>query len=367
MTLKEYVKQYYPRQYESIYDYEEYDRLNTIIFPPYIGCVQYEPDLDYKPFQYRIDETHTDNAGGRITADIAYYIGLNYSDHEMFSGFTFNNETVKPLMNKVLRLMYRYKYKWNALWNSMELDSDYNPLDNVEEHYVETTTRTPELEYNESGNMTTGKTSSNTTNSVGAHDDTITNEYGDRSGSTTSSTGLSIVNGKDSNGSRGDSTITSHGIVNSETDTNNKVYPYDDSEVGADSTSTHTHSKTDSVNDAVNTITGEQVNKSFQRTDSRNDVINTSNAGYTDTTTTSVGAHSDNLTTTDNGRMDSSNKSRYESGKETTVIERDRHGNIGVTMATDLINAYRQLHYFDLVQIMANDIINEIFDMNFDC
>ena len=108
-------------------------------------------------------------------------------------------------------------------------------------------------------------------------------------------------------------------LITEDSENKNKTYPYDDDVNGHDKEGNEgslTHSET----------------------------------SRTDTNTTSIGAKTDSKSGTDS-----------ETGTEETVLERLRHGNIGITTSGQLIRDYRLTHDFNLVKIVADDIAKELF------
>jgi hypothetical protein len=74
---------------------------------------------------------------------------------------------------------------------------------------------------------------------------------------------------------------------------------------------------------------------------------------HTDTKIGSVTQGNDVNTSVSNTYTDTHSKTLNETGEDETVVTRRRHGNIGVTTSGQLINDYRNTHYFDLVKIVA--------------
>ena len=219
-----------------------------------------------------------------------------------------------------INIIIKYRYKWENLYNSMLLDGEYDPLDNVNEIFDETHNRKPNI-----------VKSSNSKSTYGSIDDETTNNYGENNIT-------SVVN----SGARNDthSNITNT-VINDSIQTNS-VSPEDVVTAFVNQTQTSTESSTSPVINNITDITGKQKIEN-----------STINSQHADSLTRSISEHSDTNTS-----------ESYEGGQELTTITRRRHGNIGVTTNGQLIEDYRKIHYFNLVEIVANDIVNEIFDLN---
>lgn len=475
MTFREYVETNYPDLATNIDSYQNYSELYQILFPNYLQISHSLDDLNYKPFDYGSDPISINYNGGHVVMDIAQYIGENYYDNDINKRFVKVNASYSALRNKILMLMYRYKYKWHALWESTQLDSQYDPLDNVNEIYDETITRTPDLTYTDSNSNIFGQQTKNISDVHGAQ--SVENEtvYGSQSVENETVYGAQSESGTDVHGAQSVENETIYGAQNVEnetvygaqheenenyhdsqhveteniygaqtvTDTNaygqritnteteiggrmdsdgstESTHPYDspsDNYPTDSSTSTHTIGSqqnteeviADSYTDTLTKALGMHTDTSETNSNSYTDRNETDKNGYTDTTTTDTATHTDTTTTDSASYTDTSSRSKNsytdttttdsashtdttttdsasytdtsqvvdsqhtdsfsgtktETGEEETVISRRRHGNIGVTTSGQLINDFRNTHYFDLIQIMGNDIVNEIIDLNF--
>ena len=348
MTFKEYVETNYPDLASNIDNYQNYSELYQILFPNYLQISHTLDDLNYKPFDYGSDPVLINYYGGHVVMDIAQYIGENYYNNDISKRFTKVNTHIltgySALRNKILMLMYRYKYKWHALYESMILDGQYNPLDNVDEIYDETITRTPDLTYTDTSQNVYGSKETNTTNIHGAQQIANQVNYG-----ATSETDNEIIGG------RSDTKSFVNGATSETDTTTHTVNPFDNPvQSKTESGDSTTHSTEQYTNSESDTI-GTQSNSVTKSTTIHTDSSQTNTTQYTDTVGVIDGSHTDSV-----------NGTKTETGEEETIISRRRHGNIGVTKATELIESYRKLHYFDLIAIMSNDIINEIFDLNFE-
>lgn len=342
MTFKDFVKKNYSGVFDLIEQTSDFSELYAVIFPTY---PQITPDINYTPFDYRDDVTSIKYNGGQISLDISQYIGENYYEHDINEKFfKYVSGEFSSLKNKIKMLMHRYDYKWHALYESMILDGQYNPLDNVDEIYDETITRTPDLTYTDSSQNVYGSKESNTTNIHGAQQIANQVNYG-----ATSETDNETIGG------RSDTKSFVNGAKSGTDTTTHTVNPFDNpiqsKTESSDSTVHSTEQYTDSESDTI----GTQSNSVTKSTTMHTDSSQTNATQYTDTVGVIDGSHTDSV-----------NGTKTETGEEETIISRRRHGNIGVTKATDLIESYRKLHYFDLITIMSNDIINEIFDLNFE-
>ena len=410
MTFEEYVKENYPSLHVLIENTGDYSELYQALFPNY-GAVANELDeLNYAPFNYDNDPTLIEYNGGHIVMDIAQYIGENYFEHDMNERFTKMRNQYSPLISKIKMLMYRYKYKWHALYESMQLDSQYDPLDNVNEIYDETITRTPDLTYTDANSNTFGQKTTTNTNEYGAQSVETENEYGAQSTDTEMIHGAQNVETENIYGSQRTESETTYGNTSeSQTDnigartdnktmdfgdrddshtTRNSIYPYDNDSAESPTSKTVIDDSFDSYTNSESLEVGAQQNTSIKTTTSHTDNVETDidshtdtqtvdsasftdsqsveSASYTDMQTVDSASYTDRLASVESQHVDSFSGTKTETGEEETVITRRRHGNIGVTTSGQLIEDFRKVHYFDLIAIMSNDIINEIFDMNFD-
>lgn len=189
---------------------------------------------------------------------------------------------------------------WAALYNTTLYK--YNPIWNVDG--IEITRR--DLSENEdettTGNVTTGKT-------------TVDDED--------TTTGNTIVDDEDTTGTVSSTGTTDADIKGNVTAYDTNAYSPNDQQIqDIDTTSSATH------------------------------------GGTRDLTRTENGSGSRDLTRTENGSEDSSgSKDRDRTEKETT--EHERHGNIGVTMTQQMIQAEREAVMFSLYDVIMQDFKHE--------
>lgn len=400
MTFKEYVEKYRSDIAGYIEDFGSYDNLHEILFPNYEllnGDIRPLSEINYTPFAYNND-SFIGRDGGRIVYDLSQYIGENYYENEINERFfkePLEGNVWTSILKKIYSLMVRYKYKWHALYESMLLDSEYNPLDNVSEIYSETITRTPDLEYTDNNSSIYGKHENEVTNNYGeqtlSHTNTKgertidkTNVYGEQKNVGTNKFGESFDHVDEINGTRRDTKETVYGDYTTSTNSIHKTYPFDlntitpESDSGvpeyADNSVVNNSAHSDGETNVIGAQTNSKTLTSQEKTDTNTSIIDahTDNetiieSAFDDSNTDTIGAKIDSIKSTDKEHTDNFTGIKTEKGEETTTITRNRHGNIGVTMSTQLIQDFRRIHYFDLIKIIGNDIINEIFDLNWGC
>lgn len=343
MTLREYVKKNFPTYYEYV-ETCDYTELVPILFYTryYIQTEKGENfynTIDYSPFDYDIT-----NYGGFIVNDIVQYIFENYIDNdlnEIFQYVSTTEEYKTPLKDKLLMLQRKYSYKWHGLFELTQLDEEYNPLDNVSEISTETTIRTPNLTHTQVESNVYGATQKTINDTLGSRTDSQTDTYGQRDGTLTDT-----MNGYED--------THEHEIAPTETTTDNKVYAYNDNVNGSPTSSS-----------TVETITRNDVDTDTfgTKTETHRNVENS----HIDNKQNTFGSQSNSSVIAEVTHTDTHSNSETETGNERTEYRKNRHGNIGVTTSAQLIDGDRKIHYFELVSIVANDIINEILDLNFWC
>lgn len=346
MTLREYVKKNFPSYYEYV-ETCDYTELVPILFYSryYIQTEKGENfynTIAYSPFDYE-GETST-SYGGFIVNDIVQYIFENYIDNDINEIFQYVSQTEEdktPLKDKLLMLRRKYAYKWHGLFELTQLDEAYDPLDNVNEISTETTIRTPNLSHTQTESNVYGATQKTINDEIGSKTDSETNKFGQRNRTLTDT-----VNGYEDK--------HEHEFEPTETTTDNKVFAYNDNVNGSPTSSS-----------TVKTITRNDVDTDTfgSRTETHRNVENS----HTDTKRSTYGSQSNSSTIAEVTHTDTHNNSELETGNERTEYIKNRHGNIGVTTSAQLIDGDRKIHYFELVSIIANDIINEILDLNFWC
>lgn len=362
MTIKEYIKKYYSTQYSLIFEQGFYYLFYQALFPFGAQVVNKE-SINYLPFEY---ETNT-SYGGAIAEDVSAYICENYKDVNINDLYIIGNHididpysTPSALKQKMYHTLRNYKYKWQALYESMQ--AEYDMLDNVNEIFDESTTRTPNLTHSEQGS-----------NIYGEHETTQENVYGGTSKENNNTYGARIDTKQYVNGERTDSTSqtiramsvdnnTTENRLNDTTSTEHKKVPFDNS-----------NAKVTDVDSITNTYGGKTTTSATDTSAQSNSASNTigsqtnsetDNIGsYSDTLIEETETHTDNLSNLSKSHTDTTSSVKSETGNEKTVITRRRHGNIGTTTSGQLIDDYRKIHNMNLVKVISDDIANEILSM----
>lgn len=340
MTLREYIEKNDPGAYALIKKgtYEAFYWL--LLWSK--DQPAWSADVNYTPFDYS-DETG-DEYGGIISREIAYYICENYIDNELNDGLTHYSKTgnleISALKHKTAMLQRKYQYKWHGIYESILLDSEYSPLDNVNEISSETTTRTPNILRTKADSQVYGGKQQDTTDSLGAMTSRNTNIYGQREENSQHEMPQRI---NTTDFTKGDLTTTE----------NVTTYPYDDSEGVPVETRETTTGQDPLVPDHTEVKEGSYIEKN----------TNTQNA-VTDNSTNTIDAVKNTQRVVDASHTDIHNGTEAETGNEVTTYTKNRHGNIGVTTSGQLLDDWRRSHDFQIVPIIANDIINEILDLN---
>lgn len=374
MTLKEYLQKYYTNinDYAGIIDDTgDYSILHELFFPNYgILNTTRLNEINYSPFIYENTPYSNNYYGGRIVYDISEYIGENYYDNNVNERFFKRPQSPElqnwtPIMHKIFTIMIRYKYKWHGLYETMLLDGQYDPLDNVNEIYDETITREPDLTYTDSNSTTYGQQTRNQTDVHGAQSESGSVVHGGQNVETTNTHGAQSETLTDNFGSKTTTQNNEYGAHVDSDSATETTYPFDsasNSYPTAGNNATHSFGNRE---DELSTTESAREDTHGRSTTQYIDSSETESASYTDSTSTARTGYTDTSQVTDSQHVDSASGTKTESGTEETTITRRRHGNIGVTTSGQLIEDYRKTHYFDIVKIIANDIINEIFDLNF--
>lgn len=308
MTLREYYE-YYLKNRDSVLMYLSFSELilnsecDRALFPngTELANSPFSDDISYLPFEYEDDP---DNRGGHITKAIGDTLYRNYQSMEVSSLLREEAEGgvtggYRPLIYTIVeQCMYKYKYKWNGLFKTLLADSQYDMLDNVNEITTETITRTPDLDEVIDETVKQGAQTIGDTYNKGAISGSNSTSYGAKSGSGT---------GSDSN----------------------STYPFDDD--------TNAHVK-----------------------DSNSSSYSSSESAHTDSGSYNELARTDSNSRSIGSKQDTKTVIKSENGTEETELERRRHGNIGVTTSGQLIRDYRLTHEFELVNVIASDIANEL-------
>lgn len=407
MTIKEYLKKYTPNYYANIERTKDYGLFVGILFP---FRSQFPNGLlmDYTPFNYSTEYSN----GGQFAQEVSYYLCSEYYNVEINDRFISDQISTLETPNALQRMMYnllqRYHYKWHALYETMLVDNQYDMLDNVNEIFDETTTRTPNLTHSESGSNVYGQQRTETTQThgniatsdsmqYGQHETVDTKEYDNVNETTTTTEDSYTDTHNNVMGARDDTQTDTIALLHeSGTDrqehltsdtheTLNKKYPYDDAVMGKN---TDSQTITDTFGTVLNTTnktvdshvdthrlqTGAQTNSITDNMGEKATTVDVEKLAHTDANTILSKTHTDTKTgsvtqgndvntSVSNTYTDTHSKTLNETGEDETVITRRRHGNIGTTTSGQLIEDYRKTHYFDLVKIVACDIANEMLSM----
>lgn len=405
MTLGEYFKEVYPSVYNEIEKYGDYEAINQYLFP---SPSQINSIPIYQPFQYSNQYDH----GGAFADDVSYFLYVNFKDVDINDRYISDTPATLNMPTKIQRaihrLLIRYQYKWFALWKSTQVDNEYDILDNVNEIYDETHTRTPNLTHSESGNNVYGQKQTETTQThgnistsneieYGQHEEVNTTEFGATSNNNITTENPYIDTHQTVEAQHTDEQTNVIGQLHNQevTDTQklandvhvteNRKFPFDDvakgkitdretltDTIGAtrntinNTTDAHTDTMTYDFDEQTKTLTdtiSEHKTIVNDTSTAHSDESTKLSKTHTDTTTGSVTQGNDVNTSVTNTYTDTHSNTVNETGNEKTVISRRRHGNIGVTTSGQLIEDFRKTHYFDLVKIVAYDIASEIFSM----
>lgn len=272
------------------------------------------------------------------------------------------------------------RFKWAALFDSMELY--FNPLWNVDGSEITEENRAARLKTENIGQKidTIAYGQTQRTDQHGAQEESIA--YGNGSSYTDSvqygGTSKSITKGQETDSVQygatqeqtqygSDQTTDVYGARGK--NTTHKVNPFNDAgnlydtdkTVDAEDSATDTHTRGQHT-DQTNTIQHTDQSTYGSRTD------NETEQSHTDTTT--HGAHTDKKTnatysdiTSETEHTDTKTNGTQQNTigdaafKDTITVT--RHGNIGVTKSTDLLESYRQL-MVDLYPIILDDIMKSV-------
>lgn len=409
-TFRAYVEQYYP---ELDFDFYEKADANTVLFP---YNIDFDADdieqINYLPFNY--DSAHGGTDGGGIFAEnVTDYIFQNYENAILtkYAAKVKKDESDPVydlartnLKRAVFNCMVANRYKWNSIY--VALQQEYDILDNVNEIFDETSTRRPDLIQSESRTDEYGKQHTTDTKQYGNINTDNTNEYGARSSTNThdyadkttvTNDNIAAVNTTETLKDNAHSDVAVNNIGESwsrdydieshegsiEKTTENYTYPYDNPATAAATDKTvenetrglHKHDITHESQPQVNTTNnsyGEHTTSTSSNTGAHNDEHTTTEQGHTDVDTSSASGYKDSSSnstthgddtsnTTIDSHTDTSAASRRETGQEETVIERRRHGNIGVTTSGQLLTDYITSHDINLIKTVAEDIAGYIF------
>lgn len=323
-----------------------------------------------------------------LTATIWDNFGLRklfknyYENYTYWEGVISDFSYLQSLVEcNIVECIHANRYKWGNLMKSMLLE--FNPLWNVDG--VEETTRTLEQDGtitnrkrgsdSEDEDITTTLTSSenDTTHKTG-NDRTLTDESTSESHTGTvnrenDGDNLTTNNLSDTTTYAG-SEINSHQIhttaVESKTTTESETL-YTASKVentgaGNDNVDTKEfNNRTDTL--AKGGTVREQISSADEETRNLADTIEHDNdvtTTYNTTDTTTRGASSSNVVDRSNVLTHNTDDTETRDLLDTERITHKRTGNIGVTTTTKLLTEFREYSKFDIVEIVAHDIVNSI-------
>lgn len=290
--------------------------------------------------------------------------------------------------------------EWDRLWASYV--ADYNPIWNVDGTESETQTRDLEANHTgtdaiaHAGTITDAKTGTDTLAKTGTDTTTKTGtESTDRTGTDTyaktgteryvadiDKTGSVTETGTDTNVKTGTETLAQTGTVtNTGTEqTANGVYGFNSNAAVPSETTTRTPNLTETRNlqdqTTYNTTDTETKNLSTTTSDTE-DADNTTTYNVTDlntknledettynTTDRETLALQDQTTyastnTQTHANSDTETKNLKDTDEGTITIERERHGNIGVTMTQQLLEADRE-YWTNIKSLFFQTVINDI-------
>lgn len=290
--------------------------------------------------------------------------------------------------------------EWDRLWTSYV--ADYNPIWNVDGTESETQTRDLEANHTgtdtlahtgtitdaKTGTDTLAKTGTDTTTKTGTEStertgtDTYAKTGTERFVSDVDKSGSVTETGTDATAKTGTETLAQTGTVtNTGTEqTANGVYGFNSNAAVPSETTTRTPNLTETRNlqdlTTFNTTETETKNLSTATTDSE-DADNTTTYNTTDlntknledettfnTTDRETLALQDQTTyastnTQTHANSDTETKALKDTDEGTITIERERHGNIGVTMTQQLLEADRE-YWTNIKSLFFQTVINDI-------
>lgn len=295
--------------------------------------------------------------GDNVVLDIASNIFVNYGNRKLNESmydyiihWDGSHDDYVSILDSVLAsfiLVYKNNaYKWVNLFKSSLLE--FNPLWNVDG--VDEIVRTLERDGTESraktGTETDAKTGTETNMKTGTERDAKTGtETTTRTGTeTTGYNGreLNTLSGSDSSTQTG--TIM-HGTQKTTTESN---------------TFLDTEKVTDTFNTPTTTLYGKSETKSFtDRSDTL--TLNTTDTLTHNTTNTLTHGTTDTLThaTTDTLTHNTNDVLTLDT-VDTERTRHERHGNIGVTTTTKLLEEFRQYADFNLLDLISKEFVNAV-------
>lgn len=273
------------------------------------------PDYFSSGMDYLLDNVLLDDYAGRqISNALASCYNIDFDNHTV-SALYDSAECQRLMMQTYLK----YHNKWQRIYDALYV-ADYDPIANVDANETETfnnVTDKEDIVGSENRSISMGGTDSHSI-SIGAQTDSITRPT--ETVKNTEKLGASLATGMSA------ADVKEYGDVagfNSASDS----YP-DSSRVRREGT-TATQTET----------------------------------SYTGTDQVSKGARSDSdtITHSDSGSNNLTYSNRYNQNVKSGSISRTRHGNIGVTMTQQLIDAEVELrNKWQFYNIVINDVANEL-------
>lgn len=249
------------------------------------------------------------------------YISFNHGNLNIrytLEDSVINNPSI--LQNVIVNWYNSHKYQYETLYKTTLLK--YEPLQNYNRtEEVEDTTNRTGTDDTTFGSRTDTSTTNNTTN-IGAQDNTNT-----------------------------DNETTKIGKINTETNssTSKKGSESNEKEVAPYDAETYYNQEKNTLSFTNRSDTNESTTTTDARTDTR-----------TNTNTEKVGARIDttesSTSNTFGGHTDATNRNENETYAHTSHI----YGNIGVTTSQQMLEAEREVAYFNFVSMVAHDIIKLI-------
>ena len=269
-----------------------------------------------------------------------------FNDFEVYENINSNFAyLVRQIMDDIKLCVDSNLYKWSQLLKSTVLE--FNPLWNVDG--TETTTRTLEQD----GTVTNARsgTLQNAHSGTDGQQQSISGTYGKTGTETDAKTGTNtdVHTGTDTVVDSGTVGVQHSGndtTTNSKTTTEGTTFYDTDKSVltrNTNDTTTTNMQKTDTKNLSDSTTFGETNTLTHNTTDSESKTVQTTDTYNSSNTET---------------RNLSDLETRDLLDTERIILE--RHGNIGVTTTTKLLQEFRDYVNFNVVDIIAKDIVNSI-------
>lgn len=278
------------------------------------------PDYFSSGMDYLLDNVLLDDYAGRqISNALASCYNIDFDNHTVSS--LYDSSECQRLM---LQTFFKYHNKWQRIYDALYV-ADYDPIANVDANETETfnnVTDKEDIVGSENRSISMGGTDSHSI-SIGAQTDSITRPT--ETVKNTEKLGASLATGMTA------AVVKEYGDIAGFNSANDS-YP-DSSRVRREGT-TATQTET----------------------------------SYTGTDQVSKGARSDSdtITHSDSGSNNLTYSGRYNQNVKSGSISRTRHGNIGVTMTQQLIDAEVELrNKWQFYNIVINDVANELTLMTY--